>query len=309
MKRLKKTFEDKSVSELTLMFIGKSVKYGIAGLVGAFLMYSSIHDDFNLSTATAIKIVGDGVDLSFTRKDIEDYLNESDRQAIIDMTDLIVHEEFYKDIDISSKEDKMRIQEFYNKYIEDNYGDVATYNTYKEVYSISDDYILRCMAIDVKQEKRLAQLEREIEISEDSLNTEWGSNKEAYQYMVCDLAIFKSQEASDDFYKGLIDSSKSFKDLDLTEVQVGYDEKIYLRDDRLKYSLTSKADSDIIRTLTNDGYPVVLKVSERKFKREELNEDMIEALRILNAEQQLDFEYKKFQESLEIEIESEKVDM
>lgn len=306
--KIKKSVGGKSINELTFKVTGKILKYGAVGMAGAFCMYCSIQDDFKLSSSTAVSIKGDGVNVNVTRQDIKGYLEESDRQAILNMTDLIMHEEFYKNIDISSEEDQSRLKEYYNDYIEENYGDKDTYSTYREVYKLSDDYIIRCMAIDVKQEKKLKEVEKKLKIDDDSLDMEWKTNKESYQYITCNVAIFNSQNDADKFYSGAVIGKPDYEGMDLSTSQIGYDEKVYLNDSRFKYSLSSKYKSNVISTYTSDGYPVVLVVTDRKVKRKELESDMVSALKTLNAKENIDMQYEEFQKSLEIKVESEKVE-
>lgn len=301
-------FKGKSVNELTLKFLGKALKYGAVGMVGAFCMYCSVQNDFKLSSSTALSIKGEGVNINITRQDIKSYLEESDREAILNMTDLIMHEEFYKDVSIDSEEDKKRLNEFYESYISENYGSNEVYEKYKTVYKLSDDYILRCMALDVKQEKKLEELEKEIEIDDESIDMEWETNKESYQYIVGDVIVFESEENANKFYQSALNGELDYDSLDFSSTQLGYGEKVYFNDSRLRYSLSNKYENDIISTYTSDGYPVVLVVSDRKVKKKQLKSDMVASLKKLNATQKLDMQYDIFQKSLEIKIESETVD-
>lgn len=296
------------IDTLTFSIIKGLLKYGGAALLGAFVMYCSVKEDFKLSGSTAISLKGDGVDVSISRQDIKEYLEESDRQAILNMTDLAIHEEFYKDIDVSSKEDQQKIQKYYDAYIKEVYGDKKTFNSYQKVYKLSSDYIRRCMAIDVKQEKKLKEMEDSISIDKSSLETEWKTNKESYQYITCDAVVFMNQEDADNFYSQATLGKPDYDSLDLTKAQVGYDEKIYFNDSRLKYSLSKKYKSDVISTYTVDGYPMVMVVSDRKVTQKDLKSDMVSALKSLNAKDKLSAKYDEFESSLEISVESEKVD-
>lgn len=297
-----------NVTGLSLKITCKMLKYLLVGTVGAFVVYCCIKDDFKLSGSTAFSLKGDGVNVTVTRQEIKDYLEESDRQAILNMVDLRINEEFLKDVPVYTDEDIEKIDKYYDAYVDETYGDKATFNAYRKVYKLSDDYIRRCMVINVKKEKRLNQLKRSIKIDSDSLKTEWNTNKESYQYVICDAVIFRNVKTADEFYEKAVNGEVTAKDSEELKTQIGYDEKIYFNDSRLQYSLSSKYESDIIYTYTSDGYPIILFVSDRKVNKKDLTNDMENTLKTVNAQDKYDAEFNEFEESLDIYVESDKVE-
>lgn len=297
-----------NVAGLSLKITCKMLKYLLAGTVGAFVVYCCIKDDFKLSGSTAFSLKGDGVNVTVTRQEIKDYLEESDRQAILNMVDLKINEEFLKDVPAYTDEDIEKIDKYYDAYVEETYGDKATFNAYRKVYKLSDDYIRRCMVINIKKEKRLNQLERSIKIDSDSLKTEWDTNKESYQYVICDAVIFRNVKTADEFYEKAVNGEVTAKDAEELKTQIGYDEKIYFNDSRLQYSLSNKYGSDVIYAYTSDGYPIILFVSDRKVNKKDLTNDMKDSLRTINAQDKYDAEFNEFEESLDIYVESDKVE-
>lgn len=304
---LKERIESIDIDKVTFRVLSGIMRYGFAGLAGAFIMYCAIHEDFKLSSSTAFSLKGKDTNVVITRQDIKEYLDESDRQAILNMTDLVIREEFYKDIDISSKEEQKKLKKYYDSYIAETYGNKSTFNTYKKVYKISSDYINRCMAINVKQEKKLAEIEAELEIDSSSIDTEWKTNKESYQYVTCDAVVFSNEESAEEFYSKALVGDVDYDSLNLATAQVGYDEKIYFNDSRLKYSLSKKYESDVISTYTADGYPIVMIVSDRKATKKQLKKDIESNLRNATAKDKLNARLESFENSLEISVESEKV--
>lgn len=307
LKRLREEIENKSVTELTMDVMFGVLKISAIMTVGAFIMYCSVQDKFKLDSATAISLKGDGVDVTLSRHDIKEYLEESERSAILNMADLCLHEEFYKDIDVSSEEDKEKISKLYDEYIESNYGSKKDFLSYKKVYQLSEDYIRRCMTIDVKQAKKLEQIEKEIKIDKASLDTEWETSKNSYRYLVCDMAVFSDEQYAEEFYNKALDGKEDFDKLDLQKAQVGKSEKVYIEDDRFMFSLEKKYKSRVISTLTSEGYPAVLVVKDRKVSRKDVESDMISNLKTINAKDKIAMEYDEFSNNLEIRVDSNEI--
>lgn len=300
---VKRSKKDKSYGCLAKVIAGTAT----GAFIGAFLMYCSVQGQYKLDSSRVISIQNEDVHIEVSRKEMRDYLEEAERNAILDEADLRVKEEFYKDIDVSSDKWKKVIDTKYNKYIETYYDNEQTYDAYSKVYKLSKEFVMRQLTVEAKMQKYLESIAKETKINDESAEAEWELNSESYKYAKCDVVVFNDDEYLNTFLdmtkKGYPDYSK----LDLNKVQISTEQELTFNDERVVADFSTSKKGDVLVSTTSDGFTCAIIVKDVTQDYDSLKSRIKNSLAELHAQEYHDSEFDKFYESLDVYVQEEKV--
>lgn len=303
VKESKKEKKDKKCNCLFKVIAGTAI--GV--FIGSFLMYCSVQGQYKLDSSRVISIKNKDICIDVSRKDMSDYLEEAERNAILDEADLRVKEEFYRDIDVSSEKWKKVIDTKYNKYIETYYDNEKTYDAYRKVYKLSKEFVMRQLTVEAKMQKYLEDIAKETKINDESAKYEWKLNSKSYKYAKCDIVVFNDDEYLNTFLdmtkKGYPDYSK----LDLNKVQISTEQELTFNDDRVVVDLGKSRKGDVLVSTTSDGFTCAIIVKDVIDDYDSLKSRIKSSLSELHAKEYHDNEFDKFYKSLDIYVQEEKV--
>ena len=300
---VKRNKKDKSYGCLAKVIAGTAT----GAFIGAFLMYCSVQGQYKLDSSRVISIQNEDVHIEVSRKEMRDYLEEAERNAILDEADLRVKEEFYKDIDVRSDKWKKVIDTKYNKYIETYYDNEQTYDAYSKVYKLSKEFVMRQLTVEAKMQKYLEGIAKETKINDESAEAEWELNSESYKYAKCDVVVFNDDEYLNTFLdmtkKGYPDYSK----LDLNKVQISTEQELTFNDERVVADFSTSKKGDVLVSTTSDGFTCAIIVKDVTQDYDSLKSRIKSSLAELHAQEYHDSEFDKFYESLDVYVQEEKV--
>ena len=281
------------------------LKYGTTATLASFLTFASLQSGSYSDSKEVIAFKNDEVNVKLSRRDIKSYLEECERNAILNMTDLSIMDKFY-DVELTDK-DWDNINKSYQEYIANNYESDEYYETVKEVYKVSEEFAKLCIKVEYKKEKMIDEMISEASVTSEDIDYEWQTNKISYQYVRGELAVFRNENEAKKFYEGVTSGDMKYSDISEGIAQVSEDEKVYYLDDRLLTKIENTEVGQILYLYTSDGYGAVLRVNEVFDQKQQLKGDIVKYLKESKCRSSLNYSYDEYYNSLSVSIDGESI--